>query len=211
MKTYDKIISSAPEGLFYYSTLRDKSNIILICDDHGFPNAFSILKTNQNAKIIYVSNNPVFNFTNEDSVIEYSESIPKLKPENTSVFISGCENFCETAKKLYPNARINVTRANDILGKKNAEYNIKVTYRNNEFSFKIADNETLLSAFERNNIPANAKCKIGECGYCRCRLISGKTETVLCCDIDSRRQSDIDYGYIHPCRTLAKSDLTLAL
>ncbi|MBE6968639.1 MAG: 2Fe-2S iron-sulfur cluster binding domain-containing protein [Ruminococcaceae bacterium] len=65
--------------------------------------------------------------------------------------------------------------------------------------------EPLLVAFERAGIKAPSRCRSGECGWCRSRLLKGNV--FIPEKTDGRRYADIQYGYIHPCASFPISDL----
>ncbi|MDO4493984.1 MAG: FAD-binding oxidoreductase [Clostridia bacterium] len=67
--------------------------------------------------------------------------------------------------------------------------------------------EPILVAIERAGIAAPSRCRSGECGWCRSKLVSG--EIFAPEENEGRRYSDIVHGYIHPCSTFALSDLTI--
>ena len=69
--------------------------------------------------------------------------------------------------------------------------------------------ETVLTAIERAGIAAPSRCRSGECGWCRSRLISG--QVFIPESLDGRRLADDEAGYIHPCSTWALSDLELEI
>lgn len=221
VKKGDKIISSGPEGLFYYIRLRDKNEITAFCDNQGAPALLSIAKSfadqteDINLKIIYFdeSHNFIFGslFKELPVTVEYVSDFVGIQNTNGKIYISGTNAFCDIIKKDFPHARINIVNPAQFFGENTKEYQCKVTYRDKEFNFTCFGNETILSSFERNNIPSPAKCKIGECGFCRCRLIDGKVNTINISGIDSVREADKKYNFIHPCRAFAESDLTLAL
>lgn len=87
------------------------------------------------------------------------------------------------------------------------EYNIKVFTHENEFNIKCKEDETILSALEKNNIKAKSKCRNGKCGYCRTLLIWGNIKVDE--ELDNRRKTDIKNNYIHPCITYPTSDITI--
>ena len=70
----------------------------------------------------------------------------------------------------------------------------------------LAD-EPVLVALERAGIKAPSRCRSGECGWCRSKLISG--EVFVPEENEGRRYSDIIHGYIHPCACFAISDLEI--
>ena len=69
--------------------------------------------------------------------------------------------------------------------------------------------ESVLTAIERAGIAAPSRCRSGECGWCRSRLIRG--EVFIPASMDGRRLADDEAGYIHPCSTWALSDLELEI
>ena len=64
--------------------------------------------------------------------------------------------------------------------------------------------EPLLVAFERAGLKAPSRCRSGECGWCRCRLVSG--DVYVPEKIEGIRQYDKLTGYIHPCCSFPSSD-----
>ena len=69
--------------------------------------------------------------------------------------------------------------------------------------------EPVLTAIERAGIAAPSRCRSGECGWCRSRLVSGQVFVPE--SMDGRRLADAGAGYIHPCSSWALSDLTLEI
>lgn len=67
--------------------------------------------------------------------------------------------------------------------------------------------ETVLAALERAGIAAPSRCRGGECGLCRSRVISG--EVFLPEALDHRRMADAAAGYIHPCCAYPLGDLSI--
>ncbi len=89
------------------------------------------------------------------------------------------------------------------------EYNIKVFTHDNEYNIKCLENETILSALEKNNIKARSKCRNGKCGYCRTLLIWGNIKIDE--ELDNRRNTDIKNNYLHPCICYPTSDITIKI
>ena len=86
-------------------------------------------------------------------------------------------------------------------------YDLTVIQGPETFCIKASSRETLLVAMERAGIAAPAKCRSGECGWCRSKVISG-TYTVSGQN-DYRRHTDKETGHIHPCVTFPDSDIVL--
>ena len=72
-----------------------------------------------------------------------------------------------------------------------------------------AANEPILVAIERAGIKAPSRCRSGECGWCRSRLVSG--DVFIPEETDGRRWADKVNGEIHPCASFALSDLVLVV
>lgn len=86
---------------------------------------------------------------------------------------------------------------------------------NTVFKIKVGDkvieassNESILVALERVSIKVNVGCRIGECSYCRIKLVSGNVYTMPNCLL---RFVDEKFKYIHSCRAHPLSDLEILL
>ena len=84
-------------------------------------------------------------------------------------------------------------------------FNVTVRKYNEEFSITASADESVLTAIERAGITAPSRCRSGECGWCRSKLISG--QVFIPEKTDGRRRADLDFGYIHPCSSFPASDL----
>ena len=69
--------------------------------------------------------------------------------------------------------------------------------------------ESILVAIERAGIKAPSKCRSGECGWCRSKLVSGEVYAPEM--TERRRQYDKVAGYIHPCCSFPLSDCIIAI
>ncbi len=69
--------------------------------------------------------------------------------------------------------------------------------------------EPVLVAMERAAIKAPSRCRAGECGWCRSRLLEGSV--FIPQENEMRRWADRHYGYIHPCCSFPTSDLVLEI
>ncbi len=78
-----------------------------------------------------------------------------------------------------------------------------------EKKIPLRADEPILTAIERAGIAAPSRCRSGECGWCRSRLIGG--EVFIPASLDGRRLADDEAGYIHPCSTWALGDLELEI
>ena len=91
--------------------------------------------------------------------------------------------------------------------KKDSVFKLTVKQGPNETTVDANANEPVLVAIERAGIKAPSRCRSGECGWCRSRLIAG--EVFIPEETDGRRWADKKYGEIHPCASYPISDITL--
>ena len=77
----------------------------------------------------------------------------------------------------------------------------------NRYEIKASSKETVLVAMERAGITAPARCRSGECGWCRSKLLSGSVS--IPSQNDFRRHMDKETDHIHPCVTFPCSDLVI--
>ena len=92
-------------------------------------------------------------------------------------------------------------------GAKGGTFKARIIIHDKEYEIPASANEPLLIAIERAGITAPSRCRSGECGWCRSRLLSG--EVYIPAVTDGRREADKDFGYIHPCSSFPLSDVVL--
>ena len=90
---------------------------------------------------------------------------------------------------------------------KGKQFTIKLTQGPQEWTIPAAADEPVLVAIERAGVKAPSRCRAGECGWCRSRLLEGTVFVPQ--ENEMRRWADKHYGYIHPCCSFPTSDLTL--
>lgn len=148
-----------------------------------------------------------------------AELIQKYAPEHYSIFICGPEAMyrfvMKETEKLGLESK-NVRR--EMLGvtKKVSEepgyptqakgktFRLMVKQCGEEYEINAQADEPMLVALERAGINAPSRCRSGECGWCRSKLVSGD---VFCpSENEYRRWADKENGYIHPCCTFLLSD-----
>lgn len=141
------------------------------------------------------------------------EIIDPYIQKETSFFVCGPLGFYESMNQVLkeyhlPNKYI---RHEAFLGKVDIEekniYNLTVITKDKEILISCHSNETLLSALEKNGIVALSKCHVGECGFCKSKLKSGKVKTIA----ESIKKADKEKHYIHPCVTFPESDVVIEL
>ena len=153
-----------------------------------------------------------------------SDLIRKYAPEDGhySVFLCGPEAMyrfvrseidkLELPERLFRHKMIDVTktpweRDDYSIEAKDKVFTISVRKGPDEYTIKADAGESLLTALERAGIKAPSRCRSGECGWCRSRLLSGSV--YLPAENEGRRWADKKYGYIHPCASFAVSDLVI--
>ncbi len=229
----DKLIVSGPIGVFTYNPLRDAKHVIALIDEEmPYPiisMAESILDgTNDfnltilyNAKEEFIFKNKFDDIASktkkvnikylEDNLKE--ETLSSYLKEEVSVFVSGSIDFLEKVNELLKNFNLplksvrTIPFKSKINLKSNEDYNLIVRTKNQEISLKCNGQETLLDTMEKNGILTPSRCHVGECGYCRSKLISGKVKT-FCNDV---RVGDKNLNYIHPCISYPESDVVIEL
>lgn len=154
-----------------------------------------------------------------------AELISKYAPksENYSVFMCGPQGMYEFADKQI--ALLGLRRKfvrHELFGEyhhpeRNKDYvapqsetcKISVIAKADHYEISANVNDTILASLEKNGINAPARCRSGECGWCRAKLSSG--EVYVPQSVDGRRLADFDYGYIHPCCTFPLSDIEIVI
>ena len=151
-----------------------------------------------------------------------AELIKKYAQEPYSVFICGPEAMyrfvaAEIEKLELP--RKNVRR--ELLGVtksvweqegypaecKDKTFKLTIHQGPNQWTVDASANEPILVAIERAGVAAPSRCRSGECGWCRSKLVSGQFFTPA--ENEGRRHSDIVHNYIHPCCTFPLSDMVV--
>ncbi len=256
LKVGDTVLSSGPQGFFYYEDLRDKKQVIGLAGGSGITPflsmAYALLdgtedfaltllygsRTEENIlfrseldaiamacpkfKVVHVlSDEKKDGF--ENGFIT-AEMIRKYAPADGeySVYLCGPEAMYrflkpEIAKlnlpeRLFRRKLIDVTKTpwecddypKDMRGKR---FTVKVKQGPAECEIPASADEPVLVALERAGIKAPSRCRAGECGWCRSRLLEGTVYIPQ--ENEMRRWADKQYGYIHPCCSFPTSDLVL--
>ena len=151
-----------------------------------------------------------------------AELIKKYAQEPYSVFICGPEAMyrfvaAEIEKLELP--RKNVRR--ELLGVtksvweqegypaecKDKTFKLTIHQGPSQWTVDASASEPILVAIERAGVAAPSRCRSGECGWCRSKLVSGQFFTPA--ENEGRRHSDIVHNYIHPCCTFPLSDMVV--
>ncbi|MFA6867211.1 MAG: iron-sulfur cluster-binding domain-containing protein [Clostridia bacterium] len=92
-------------------------------------------------------------------------------------------------------------------GDSKAIYKLNVIIYGEEKTIDMRADEPILVAIERAGLKTPSRCRSGECGCCRSRLISG--DVFIPDSTDGRRIADIQNGFIHTCCSWALSDIKI--
>ncbi|MBR0385908.1 MAG: 2Fe-2S iron-sulfur cluster binding domain-containing protein [Erysipelotrichaceae bacterium] len=154
-----------------------------------------------------------------------AELISEFSSPDCSVFVCGSQGMYdyirgETAKLKLTAKQVRFDAYGEYrLGKRDEQYvsshkgkTYALTIMTNDgLTHKIpaSSEESILVAIERAGIKAPSKCRSGECGWCRSKLVSGEVYAPEL--TERRRQYDKVAGYIHPCCSFPCSDCTIAV
>ena len=257
-KIGDTIISSAPQGFFYYEDLRDAKHVVGLAGGSGITPFLSMARAISDGiedftlTLLYGSRTeedilfrgeldeiartcPKFEVVHvlsdeEKDGFEYgfitAELIRKYAPKKDaySVFLCGPEAMYKFLKpeiqklglpeRLFRRKLIDVTKTPwECEGYpqacKGKQFSVIVHQGPQEWSIPASADEPVLVALERAAIKAPSRCRAGECGWCRSRLLTGTV--FIPQENEMRRWADIHYGYIHPCCSFPTSDLTIEI
>ena len=75
-----------------------------------------------------------------------------------------------------------------------------------KITFKSGNSENLLKVALENNIAWPYNCRVGSCGTCKCKLVSGKIKPLVDFSYVLTGE-EMDAGYILACQTMLKSDI----
>ncbi|MCR5150663.1 MAG: 2Fe-2S iron-sulfur cluster binding domain-containing protein, partial [Clostridiales bacterium] len=190
--------------------------------DLVFKKELDELSKNSKIKVIYVLSNS--NAKGYEKGFIDAEKIKKYAPSEYSVFICGPKAMYDFAAKEIEKIGLRKkfvrfelfssgSKASEIPGfpmeKDNLIFDLTVNHFGESKVIKCLSNESILVALERAGIEAQARCRSGECGFCRSQLISG--DVFIPSNTDGRRLADIKFGHIHPCSTYPMSDLTIKI
>lgn len=256
-KQGDTIITSGPQGFFYYEDLRDAKHVVGLAGGSGITPFLSMARAicdgieDFDLTLLYGSRTeedilfrgeldeiarvcPKFRVIHvlsdeekegfEQGFIN-AELIRKYAPEGEaySVFLCGPEAMYRFLKpeiaelglpeRLFRRKLIDVTKTpwacegypKDL--EEGASFEITVKLGPQTWTIPASADEPVLVALERAGIKAPSRCRAGECGWCRSRLIEGTV--FIPPENEMRRWADKHYGYIHPCCSFPTSDLVL--
>ncbi len=255
-KKGDRVVTTEPQGQFYYEDLRDEKTVIALAGGSGITPFLSMAKAirdgveNFSLTLLYGSRTES-SILFRDELEEITSVCPSVKvihvlsdedmegrekgfitsglikkyaPEDGeySVFLCGPEAMYRFVKseieklalpaRLFRHKMTDVTKtpweSDDYPAEaKDRIFTISVKQGPDEYTVRAEAGETVLTALERAGIKSPSRCRSGECGWCRSRLLSGSVYIPE--ENEGRRWADKKYGYIHPCASFAVSDLVI--
>ncbi len=253
-KEGDEVLSSGPQGNFYYEQLRDPEHIVALAGGSGITPFLSMAQAiadgteDFDLTILFGSRTKeqilfkeeldeiaakcdkvhVVHILSDEEAEGFehgfitADIIKKYAKEPYSVFVCGPEAMYKFLKgeldKLgLPKKNIRcemlgvtkkITEAEgfpaEAAGK---EFDITVRQGAYEYAIKAYAEEPVLVAIERAGITAPSRCRSGECGWCRSKVLSGTYFAPA--ENENRRYADIQWNYIHPCATFPTSDMVI--
>ena len=168
-----------------------------------------VCSKNKKVKVIYVlseqkRNDYAYGFIDEEKILQEGFA-------NKSFFVSGplkmYFSLDDIFKKLdIPNKFIRHEIFREI-PEDLVEQNFQLTIKMNDKNLTIPCNgkETLLQSMEKGRVKTLVHCTVGECGFCRSKLLNGEVKTENSCV----READKEVHYIHPCVSYPLSDVTI--
>ncbi len=154
-----------------------------------------------------------------------ADLIDRERTEDSSVFVcgsAGMYDFIEgEVRKLglknrsvrfdaYGEYRLGTRDASFLETHQDRVYELTLTTKDGvTHRIPMRADESILVAIERAGIKAPSRCRSGECGWCRSRLLSG--EVYIPEKTERRREYDKTAGYIHPCCSFPCSDCRIMI
>ncbi len=214
LNTGDTVISSGPAGTFTFNPIRDKSPVTVIADAAGIAPACVVARQltgrGNAAAVFFIGCRKEDFFDFEHSLVSSSEDVTAA---GGSVFVYGGKDLCAEAEKTFAGAKLRlcVIDEPETQAPPDVTFSCELRSPEGDLNISVRADTTLLRSFEDAGVKQKAKCMRGECGFCRCRLISGAVTHDFAGGNDMRRAVDIKRGVIHPCRAFPESDLVIAV
>ena len=212
----DALTLRAPIGSFYYLGARDRGPLTFICDKSGLPAAAAFAealpeKAFPGLAFYCVDCAPEPFFDSRFRVADLSEAL-SAAADAGRVFVCGSRTFCAEVKSrpaLY-RARICVTEPPRRETPLKKTFSCTLRSADGTQTFPCSADLPLLASLEAAGVCVPANCSGGECGFCRCRILSGRVSLYDPAEEDPRRMADAARSVVHACRTFPDSDLTIA-
>ncbi|MBQ6388192.1 MAG: 2Fe-2S iron-sulfur cluster binding domain-containing protein [Mogibacterium sp.] len=253
-KEGDAVLSSGPQGNFYYEPLRDPEHIVALAGGSGITPFLSMAQAIADGTEDF-DLTILFGSRTRENIL-FKEELDELAAKCSKIHVvhvlsdekaDGFENGFITADLIRKYAKapysvfvcgpeamykflvgeldkLGLPKKNircEMLGvtKKIAEHDgfpveakgktfaIKVRQGAAEYDIKASAEEPILVAVERAGITAPSRCRSGECGWCRSKVLSGTYFAPA--ENENRRWADVRWDYIHPCATFPTSDMVI--
>ncbi len=170
-----------------------------------------ICSKNKKIQVIYVLSEQkrsdyAYGFIDEEKILQ-------IGFENKTFFVSGplkmYFSLNEIFKKLdIPNKFIRHEIFREVpedLVEQNFQLTIKM--KDKTLTIPCNEKETLIQSMEKGRVKTLVHCTVGECGFCRSKLLAGTVKTEDSCV----RASDKEAHYIHPCVSYPLSDVIIEI
>lgn len=182
---------SQPVGTFFYQPLRDGNKVSVIAEETATHIA------------LYLKNE----IEKDNEGVSVSVG---LCDNSTAVYVVGTHAFCDKQPDFIDGKKVRklLTDCPERQAE-HKEYSCRIFCGETETAIPVYSDEVLESSFEKHGIGTRVKCRDGECGFCRARLVSGNVTSVDVSPCGGRRVADESFGYIHPCRCFPDSDITV--
>jgi ferredoxin-NADP reductase len=137
------------------------------------------------------------------------------KPLESTFFLCGPSAFMELAKTLLQEMAVDPARilqesfGGAVAGEKHSVPStglLTVRFARSAVAYTMSPDETLLEGSERNGVLIPSGCRLGSCGTCTTKLLSGKVKMEQEEALNDELRS---LGYILPCVSRALTDITL--
>ncbi len=141
------------------------------------------------------------------------EIIEKFMKEDNSFFVCGSLDFYAYINKILKEFNLpkKYIRHDMFMGNIELddckEYKLTILTDEEEYHLICSENKTLLETMEESGIVIPNKCHVGECGYCRSKLVKGKIKTF---DENVRVSNEL-HDFVHPCCSFPLSDVVIKL
>ncbi|MBQ9879251.1 MAG: 2Fe-2S iron-sulfur cluster binding domain-containing protein [Clostridia bacterium] len=190
----DELLSGPPVGYFFRQPPRDGETCAVIADGTGLGCALAMQKNDRASAYL----------------CRGADDLPaKQNIIADTVFICGKKVFCESASAAFEGLRTRILFT-DAPGRSvgREQFRCTVIAGGETNGLDCYSDEPLINALERNGILLFNKCRTGDCAFCRAKLLQGRV-THFFDSGDGRRNADVKFGFIHPCRAFPDSDVTL--
>jgi Na+-transporting NADH:ubiquinone oxidoreductase subunit NqrF len=87
----------------------------------------------------------------------------------------------------------------------------RVDINNGELVINVQQDETLLAAALRHGVPYPHNCRVGTCGQCKTKLVSGKIKPLMDFALSPLTAEELRSGYVLACQSKVRSNLYISI